>query len=252
MKPFIIVLGQKYSSYNVSIMVGIIFALCLFLKFEKNISSAEKDNIISIMGLNIVFGFLSAAVGDKIMHFDLWSDFKEHLFHFTGMTFLCGFIGGFFFFLIVYGAMCRSAGKIYAALNAVVPYFILAQIFGRLGCLLGGCCFGKPTDGIYGIQYPKGSYAFSIYGNRKLYPTPVMEMCLLFMILLCAVLLFKKAKFICYILMYSMGRFFIEFFRGDNRGNVYQGLSPSQRICMAAFLAVAISAGIFKLCKKRE
>lgn len=183
MKPFITVLGQKYSSYNTAVMAGIILAFCLFCKFEKSISSAEKDNVISILGLNLVMGFLSAMLGDKLLHFHSWKDFTENLFRFTGMTFICGFLGGLIFFTVSYGILCRDIRKIYPALNAITPYFILAQIFGRTGCLMGGCCFGRPTDSICGIQYPENSFAFKVYGNQKLYPFPVMEICLLLLIL---------------------------------------------------------------------
>lgn len=252
MKPFIIFWGQKYSSYNISIMVGIILAICLFCKIEKNISNAEKDDIVSILGLTMVFGILSAILGNKILHFISWDDFKEHLFQFTGMTFFCGLMGGLLFFVIAYGILCRDFGKVFSALNVMIPYFIVAQMFGRLGCLLGGCCYGKPTEHVWGMQYPKNSYAFLQYGNQKLYPVPIMEICLLLLILICTVTIFKNVKFMSYLLMYSAGRFFIEYFRGDNRGNIYMGLSPSQRICIMVFIVTVIVKGISCYCSKRN
>ena len=44
-----------------------------------------------------------------------------------------------------------------------------------------------------------------------------------------------------YILMYTFGRFFIEFLRGDDRGNMYYGMSPSQTMCLIIFLMVMFS-----------
>ncbi len=245
MKPFLTVLGQKYSSYNIAVMAGIVLAFCLFCKFEKSISSAEKDDIISIMGLNLAAGFVSAVLGDKLLHFHSWNDFREHLFRFTGMTFICGLIGGFVFFIVSYGIACRDIRKIYPALNAITPYFITAQMFGRFGCLMGGCCFGRPSDSAWCIRYPQNSYAFQVYGDKQLYPFPVMEICLLLLILIFTVKVFRNARFICYILMYTSGRFFLEYFRGDNRGNMYGSLSPSQGICMLLFITVIFVSGVY-------
>jgi len=35
-----------------------------------------------------------------------------------------------------------------------------ALIFGRIGCLLNGCCYGKPTDLPWGMRFPYGSFAY--------------------------------------------------------------------------------------------
>lgn len=141
MKSSFFILGQEYSSYNISIMIGIILAICLFNKFERSIVPAEKDNIISIIGITLVVSFLSAILGNKLLHFQSWNNFKTHLFQFTGMTFICGLIGGFICFTFIYSILYKSISKTYTALNIITPYFIIAQIWGRIGCLLGGCCY---------------------------------------------------------------------------------------------------------------
>lgn len=150
-------------------MVGIIFAILAFYKWEKKIPATEKDTIISIVGVDLVVGFFSAFLGNKLLHFQTWEAFREHFFEFTGMTFLCGLIGSILFFVAVYYIVYRDWKKLYRTLNSITPYFILAQIWGRIGCFLGGCCFGKPTDGIFGVRYPENSYAFLKYGDAKLY-----------------------------------------------------------------------------------
>lgn len=123
-------MGRNIPAIIYLFIIGIIFAVYLFYKHEKSISLEEKDDIVSILGLNVVIGFLFANLGDKLLHFQSWEDFREHLFKFTGMTFICGFMGGLLFFVVSYGIMCKDIAKVSVALNAMVPYFVLAQVFG--------------------------------------------------------------------------------------------------------------------------
>jgi phosphatidylglycerol:prolipoprotein diacylglycerol transferase len=46
---------------------------------------------------------------------------------------------------------------------------MLALAFGRIGCFLRGCCFGKPTDLPWAIRFPYGSDAYQsqVYPNLK-------------------------------------------------------------------------------------
>jgi phosphatidylglycerol:prolipoprotein diacylglycerol transferase len=43
-----------------------------------------------------------------------------------------------------------------------------ALVFGRIGCFLNGCCFGRPTDLAWGIRFPYGSDAYHSQVNRNL------------------------------------------------------------------------------------
>jgi phosphatidylglycerol---prolipoprotein diacylglyceryl transferase len=45
---------------------------------------------------------------------------------------------------------------------------MLALVFGRIGCFLNGCCFGKPTNLPWGVRFPYGSYAYI----SQVYPNP--------------------------------------------------------------------------------
>ena len=67
-----------------------------------------------------------------------------------------GIIGGILA-AIVY---CRIKKlKFLPYLDAAAPTIALAQGFGRIGCLMAGCCYGKETDAWYGIVFPSGSNA---------------------------------------------------------------------------------------------
>jgi phosphatidylglycerol:prolipoprotein diacylglycerol transferase len=45
-------------------------------------------------------------------------------------------------------------------LDILAVGLMLALAFGRLGCFLNGCCYGKPTDLPWGVRSPYGSFAY--------------------------------------------------------------------------------------------
>lgn len=73
-----------------------------------------------------------------------------------------------------------------------------------------------------------------IHDGVARYPTQLFEAGLLFIVFL--ILLFVKEKAIIYLLCYSAGRFFVEFYRGDDRGYLSSFLSPAQIISIFAFI----------------
>lgn len=147
-----------------------------------------------------------------------------------------GIIGG-----ILAGWIYCRAKKInfWAYFDLVMPSVALAQGFGRIGCLLAGCCYGKETDSILAITFHESEFAPN---NVPLIPTEIYSSLLDFVHF--GVLLFiagRKKKdgqvAACYLLFYSIGRFILEFFRGDLiRGSVGV-LSTSQFISL--FIGVA-------------
>ena len=114
------------------------------------------------------------------------------------------------------------------------PAITLAHAFGRIGCFMAGCCYGKETDSWIGVQFPFLSY--------KVVPTQLLESIFLFIltgVLLLLVFKFKfKYTFIVYLGAYSIWRFVIEFFRGDYRGSFLGIFSPSQIWCIAIWMII--------------
>ena len=119
-----------------------------------------------------------------------------------------------------------------------MPSVALAQGFGRIGCFLAGCCYGRPTESAIGIAFTHSHYAPN---GIKLIPTQLISSAGMFVI---AGILFYygRKKHIpgkisaLYLLLYSIGRFIIEFFRNDYRGEIGV-LSTSQFISLFMFAA---------------
>lgn len=117
-------------------------------------------------------------------------------------------------------------------LEIAIPSIALGQAIGRIGCVLSGCCYGNICDtGVW--------YAFTLPGDFPRYPTQIMSS--IGDLLLCGFLLFytNREKFageltVLYMTFYAVGRFVIEIFRGDPRGNV-GALSTSEFVSILMF-----------------
>lgn len=121
--------------------------------------------------------------------------------------------------------------------DSVIPYVALGQAIARIGCLLNGCCYGKPTSLAWGIQLPGHPLV--------LHPTQVyLSLNGLAVFLILVFLRERKSYpgqvFLAYFLLYPFTRFFIEFFRGDCP-LIFGGFTPSQLASVGIFfLALAI------------
>ena len=126
-------------------------------------------------------------------------------------------------------------------LDLMVPSVALAQAFGRGGCFLAGCCYGRETDSCLGVVFTNSAYAPN---GVKLLPTQLIMSAGDF--LLMAILLWYSRKerikgrtAMLYLILYSLGRFAVEFLRNDNRGMVGI-LSTSQFIGILTAIAGAL------------
>ncbi|MGC4065862.1 MAG: prolipoprotein diacylglyceryl transferase [Polyangiaceae bacterium] len=133
----------------------------------------------------------------------------------------------------------------------------LGLAFGRMGCLLAGCCFGRPFEGPWGISFPKFSPASdkqaqlgllpsSAHESLAVHPTQLYESASALAIAAFLLLWFHPRKrydgqvFLAFVALYATARFIIEFLRSDDRGGSF-GLSTSQLIGLL-LLAASVSA----------
>jgi phosphatidylglycerol---prolipoprotein diacylglyceryl transferase len=120
----------------------------------------------------------------------------------------------------------------------------VVHFFGRIGCFLAGCCYGKPTDLFFGVVFTdKACYAEPL--NTSLFPTQLFEAIYIFIVAM--ILLYVRERrsfygqlFLLYIFLYAVGRSFLEIFRGDSeRGYVIgEYISHSQLIAFILILVV--------------
>ena len=225
--------GINDFSYILMVIIGVISAvifLVLYLKRKK----FSKNTIIDTVACTffaIAIGIVGAVLFQNL--YDLISDPENYHFAFK-MTFYGGLIAGAAGFILIFMFYVKKHNHIrFKEILIVAPVCITsAHAFGRIGCFLAGCCYGKHTDSWIGIDFP---------GIGKVIPTQLIEAIFLFVLTaVLAILIFKttfKWTMCLYLGSYSIFRFIIEFFRGDaERGGTLLGLYPSQIICVIIWI----------------
>ncbi len=153
-----------------------------------------------------------------------------------GFVFYGGLAGGFAG-VILCGKLLKIDTPQY--IKIYIPVIPLAHAFGRIGCLLTGCCYGIPYNGPGAVTYTE-----SLFAPRQAALFPVQgieaatELLLSFSLF---VYINRKQKDLLsveiYLAGYAVIRFVLEFFRNDNaeRG-IFCGLSTSQWISIVLFM----------------
>ncbi|MBO6934038.1 MAG: prolipoprotein diacylglyceryl transferase [Deltaproteobacteria bacterium] len=123
-------------------------------------------------------------------------------------------------------------------LDLAVPAIPAAHALGRIGCFLGGCCFGLPWDGPWAVHYRHPAAPASFPGLFR-HPVPLYESAAL-LVLAFVLLLWPKRKtgdgrwVGVYLVSYAVIRSVVETLRGDQvRGLVGGVISTSQLISIA-------------------
>ena len=221
--------------YGLMIAIGVLVALFTGEAVAKK-KGLNSDAIYPITFLCVFLGFFCAKILFCIVE---WKAFvADPMSVLTGSGFVVygGIMGG----VLVAYLYCRAKKlNFWDYFDVVLPCVAIAQGFGRIGCFLAGCCYGKETDSWLGIAFTNSTQAPN---GVKLIPTQLFSAAGMFMI---AALLFwyaaktthKKGQVgALYMILYSIGRFAIEFFRNDFRGTVGP-FSTSQFISLFIFVA---------------
>jgi len=218
------------STYNLLLGVSMIaFFLSLEKVIRKNAISFQQAEGIKIMAVySAGFGVLGAALGEAIYHR------TENGLSFSGFTFYGGLVMSILSLWIQ--TRMRKANFFHVANILTLP-LILAHAFGRIGCFLGGCCYGSPTTSIFGVTFPEGSLPFLQYGDQALHPIQLYESVLLFALAFLVSDLKLSFRASVYLIIYPIIRFVLEFYRADDRGVLFSKFfSPSQEISIGLFL----------------
>jgi len=160
-----------------------------------------------------IAGLLGVAIGAKLLEWAInyqfvaahFSDPRTFLY---GRTIVGGLIGGTIAILLVK----RKMGINQRMGNAFAPAIALGVAIGRIGCFLAGCCYGKPTNMGWGVNFGDGVLR---------YPTQLFESAFM---LAMFIYLQNKAKnegikpgrlFTELMLAYFAFRFFLEFIKAE-------------------------------------
>jgi phosphatidylglycerol:prolipoprotein diacylglycerol transferase len=233
MHPVLLHIGKLHVySYGLMVAIGIVAGLFVARR------QAAREGIDPNKIIDITFYLLvTALIGSRLLF--VLMNFHEYAA--DPIRILKIWEGG----LVFYGGLLPAVAigiwyikrlglPLWQVADIFAPSVVIGHAFGRIGCFLAGCCYGKPSSLPWAVTFtdPRTLAPQGI----PLHPAQLYSSLGLFAIFAFLIWLRKRKAFHgellwMYTLCYSIFRFFIEFLRGDPRGSVLGGLlSTTQSI----------------------
>lgn len=229
-------------SYGVMAAIGILSAVW-YLRCHASSVKMTSDQVIDILFITTVSGFVGARILYVVYEFDYYRDKPLEMFAIWngGIIFYGGLVAGFLAFMI---QVRRFKKPLLVMLDLFMPAIALAHGFGRIGCFFNGCCYGRETHSIFGIRFP--------FSQVPLHPTQLYDAAFCFALFAVLVWFYSKhsktagATSFLYFTLQPIGRFVIEFFR-DDMPRLAWNLTLGQWMAAGIFSATLIVALMIKV-----
>lgn len=185
---------------------------------------------------------VSGLIGGRLMHvfYEEWPYYTKYplqILYFWQGGYV--FFGGFILATLNGLIYCRLKKiDFFAMADFFAPLLSLAHAFGRWGCFFAGCCYGAHCSLPWSIQgrHPTALYlsagellifAYLIFFEKKMQDANKPEL--------------NGSLFVKWVLLHSLLRYFVEFFRDDFRGAEFEwplvgSLSVSQLVSLILVL----------------
>ena len=201
--------GMDIMWYGILLAIGMIAAIFIALRESKRLGIKE-DDILNIAMIAIPCGIIGARIYYVIFNWSFYSgNFSEILnFRGGGLAIHGGILAG-----VLAGFIYTKVKKLnfFKVADCVILGLPLAQAIGRWGNYLNQEAHGGPTDLPWGIMVD----------GVKVHPTFLYESIWNVGVFIFLFLFRKKQKYegqilVNYVILYSIGRFFIEGLRTDS------------------------------------
>ncbi len=234
--------GIAIYSYGFMIALGAIAGVIYMVKQGKREVGLTFDQANTLFLLI----FLAAFVGGKFFLLfesgsDYWSNPKKLL---TGRGFV--FYGSFLFAVpTMLWFFKKHKLHTHKMLDVMAITTCLVHMFGRIGCFMAGCCYGKPTSGFLSVTFSH-ELCHARPLNTPLFPSQLMEAGYIFLVMVFLLLIrnrrmFYGQLFLLYLALYAIGRSILEIFRGDGtRGFVIQDFLSNSQFIAIVILCIVI------------
>ena len=229
-------------NYGLLIALGLLAALFLMHRRAAQDGFPPRDKVFDLVFVVVLGGFLGARLFYVLQE---WTGYQNHpleIFQIWkgGLVYYGGVVAAYlvFFFYV------RFVGLPFlAASDFLIPYIPLVHAFGRVGCFLNGCCYGKPCDLPWAVQFP--------FLPNAVHPTQIYEALMNFALFGLLVWFYPRRHFrgevtSFYLILYSLGRFGIEFFRGDQPVAAFS-LTLHQ---ILSFLLMGFGIFLYGICRR--
>lgn len=250
MFPYINVLGRNIGMYAICSVAGLLLCGFAAARLARRYGYSSEDIILLMVSIcagifvggHILYGITHfsevAALIGRIGSCTFKEFFDEFIVLFGGQVYYGGFIGAIIA-ICIHTKLSKTL-RSEPALDIFAVSTPLFHAFGRVGCFMGGCCYG--IEASWGFVY-HNSLSPEANGVMRI-PVQLIEAGFNLAIFSVLLTLFLKRRYegkliYIYMLIYSVVRFALEFLRGDAiRGSIL-GLSTSQWISIA-LLAFAV------------
>ncbi|MFZ5816053.1 MAG: prolipoprotein diacylglyceryl transferase [Bacillota bacterium] len=253
MRPILFTLfGFPVRSYGLFIAVAILAGIWL----AKRINQSRRPQYIPLIEDFALTAILAAIAGARLWEVAFtWEYYGQNLLEIPaiwhgGLSIQGGVLGG----VLAAVWFCRSRKlNFWDFADSLTPALLLGQAIGRLGsCFLNGDAVGKPTGSRFGVVYAPGTMAYETFGPVPLWPAELFEGLWDLGLAGFTLWLLRREQrpgtvFFWYVLLYSAGRFGLEFLRADSL-QVF-GLKSAQ--VTSVLFALAAAAGLLWLKQRR-
>lgn len=242
------------------LVIALLSSLLISYFYLKN----KKVSLFRILILLVSIS-LSALWGGRLFHLLIedhnktWS-FENLFLRFDGLTFYGSLFGGFVALAISRQLLVKNRVSLLSLLDLAAVCTALSYFFMRVGCFLNGCCWGKLCLYPWSVRYTN-PLAVTPYKFVPIHPVQLYDAFLGFsLFVFCLFLLLRKnthsgQSFFAFLIIFSLGRFLTEFFRGDGfRGTnlLGTGLSTSQGLSLLLFFISGLVYFIYFKIKKTK
>ena len=237
--------------YGLAIITAILAAILISARRAKN-RGLSPDAIYELAIWVVAGGILGARIFHVIDRWDLYSAHPAAIFQIQqGGLAIWGALAGGGLVLLLFTRIKRlSLGRI---ADIIVPGLLVAQMIGRIGCIINGDAYGAVTTLPWAFIYvhPDAAIPAEFFGLLT-HPYPVYEIiwnAISLVVLLKAEKSFRRGGqlFLAYLGLYSLGRFAFTFVRQESR--FLWGLQQAQLI---ALLGIVVSIVLFTYFSYRE
>ena len=202
--------------YGIAVALAILI-IVIWVGWQVRKARKESRITMDTVFMAALVGIPSGVIVSRLLHvLDLWDYYSQHpgeIIGGMGLT-IWGAILGAALGIWVYSKIARI--KFGYLANLITPGLILAQIIGRIGCTVNGCCHGSTCSLPWAVVYTHPESEAVL--NVPVHPTQVYEIIFLALVFVLILFLRNRIKpagslFIGYLAIYSCWRIGIDFIR---------------------------------------
>ena len=247
MHPILLQLGN-WPVYSYGVLLAVAYLVALQLAVVRARQRGIDGARVMDLGIYLI---IAALVGAKLMlvivDFKYFFQNPRELLSIVraGGVFYGGLIGALITAIVL---VRRYQFRLWTTADLIAPGIALGHVIGRLGCLMAGCCYGRPTDVPWAITFTDPAAAANVGTplGIPLHPTQLYDAGAELLILILLLVTERRGRpfegrtFWLYMLLYGVSRVIVEIYRGDDRG-MFFGVSTSQFVSIIVVpLAIAM------------